>query len=112
MQDDSCITLIELPQIRDTLDVITSTQTLTDRCFDKVLVYLDFTLPINNDYLLLTLHQIEFMKLVFGNKISDSIGIFALTPAEDQVDADGILQKFKDIDVSLKYSANNFVLYH
>ena len=41
------------------------------------------------------------MKLVFGYEISDSLGIFALTPAEDQVDADGILQKFKDIDVNV-----------
>ena len=90
------------------MDVITSTQTLADRCFDKVLIYLDFSLPINNDYLLLTLHHIEFMKLVFGNKISDSLGIFALTPAEDQVNADDSLQKFKDIDVSY-YIANILV---
>ena len=100
MQDDSCITLIELPQIRDTLDVITLTETLTDRCFDKVLIYLDFSLPFNNDFLLLTLYQIEFMKLVFGNKISDSLGTFALTQTEDQIDIDDILQKFKDINVS------------
>ena len=106
--DDSCLTLIELPQIRDAWDIISSTQVLAQRCFDKVIIFLNLTQPINNDYLLLTKHHVEFLELVFGSEILQSLGIFALMAAEDQ-NAQQILEEFKTINVSLKCNKNTNV---
>ena len=106
--DDSCLTLIELPQIRDAWDVISSTQVLAQRCFDKVIIFLNLTQPINNDYLLLTKHHVEFLEFVFGSEFLQSLGIFALMAAEDQ-NAQQILEEFKTINVSLKCNKNTNV---
>ena len=106
LNDDSCLTLIELPQIRDAWDVISSTQVLAQRCFDKVVIFLNLTQPINNDYLLLTKHHVEFLELVFGSEILQSLGIFALMEAEDQ-NAQQILEEFKNINV-IRTQMSNF----
>ena len=106
LQDDSCISLIELPEIRDEWDIMASTQVVAHRCFDKVVVFLNLTQPIDNDYLSLIQHHIEFLEFVYGNKISNSLGLFAVSKAEDQ-DMQNVLQKFNNINVSLKLKACN-----
>ena len=102
LQNESCYTFIEMPQIRDTWDIMIASETLAFRCFDKVLVFLDKTIqqPMMDDYLALTLHHIEFLQNVFGNVITKSIGLFVVSEEEEDLERDQMLNYFQDIEAS------------
>ena len=91
-----------MPQIRDTWDIMIASETLAYRCFDKVLVFLDKTMqqPMMDDYLSLTHHHIEFLQNVFGNVITNSVGLFVVSEEVEDVDRDHMLHSFKDFEVS------------
>ena len=62
--------------MREMKEVIGVTKYLTKRCFDKILIYIDMDSPIQDEVFNLMLHQIEFMKNVYGEELVNSAGVY------------------------------------
>ena len=61
---------------------IISTKYLSKRCFDKALVYIDMTLPKDEEVFNLMFHQIEFFNHVFDDNFVESVGVYFVNSTE------------------------------
>ena len=69
-----CMTFLELPEIFDNQDIISVTEHLKNRCFDRIVVHIDarFRRP-KVEKLKILITQIQFLDLVYGEKFLKSL---------------------------------------
>ena len=94
LDEKTCKTWIELPQLREMSDLIRVVKYLSKRCFDKILLYIDMQesqTKENN----MVFHQIEFLKHVYGNEIQESIGAIVLNSTELSQDMLSTVNEYK-----------------
>ena len=60
-----------MPQIRDNRDIIGTTEQISKRCFDKILVYMDVQKSPNLENVQLLVSQLQLLSLAYGSNILD-----------------------------------------
>ena len=75
----ACMTFIELPEIFDNQDILSTTEHVKNRCFDRTIVYIDARMKRpKSEKMKILMAQINFLDLVYGEKFVKSLSVLML----------------------------------
>merc|ERR1712062_444331 len=73
---DQCVTVIELPEMFDNIDILKTSDAIKKRCFDKSILYIDTRFEKPSKELLQILgSNLQLMELSYGQKFLKSLSI-------------------------------------